>query len=151
MNTLNDIFNTYSQERFATSAGTEMHNRLRRIVIDGDNASGDPELVSKILAHPKLIPFFSATSRTEVPVAGIVNGEFISRRLDRLLIDDKNHKIHILDYKTDTDSRRFYAKYIAQLCQYVELLAKIYPDYEILGYILWTHDFSLEKVPTKQL
>lgn len=151
MKTLNDIIGTYAQERFATTAGTQMHNRLRRVVIDGDNTTGDSELVAQILAHPELVPFFSSASRCEVPIAGILNNEFISRRLDRLLIDEVARTIRVLDYKTDTDTHRFYTKYIAQIQEYISLLKMIYSDYDIQGYILWTHDFSLEKVPVKQL
>ena len=55
----------------------------------------------------------------------------------------------IIDYKTDVNRDTFYALYVAQVREYVMLLGMIYPEYKIDAYILWIHDFSLEKIGLK--
>ena len=151
MTTLNDILSAHDRTNFATSRGTQTHARLQNIVIDGANTHGDFELIQQIKSRPELLPFFTLTAGTEVPIAGTINNRFISRRIDRLVIDDTNKTIQILDYKTDTDRTAFHDKYVIQLREYARLLHAIYPDYNITAHILWIHDFSLENVPVKSL
>ena len=146
MTTLNRILDGYTQDAFATRAGLKMHARLQRIVIPNASSDTESDLVDKIKCVPGLSVFFDATAKTEVPVAGYLDGCFLSRRIDRLRIDTNAHKIDILDYKTDTDKSSRHDKYVAQIKEYVRLLKQVYPDYTVAGYILWTHDFSLEKV-----
>ncbi|MDE5615858.1 MAG: hypothetical protein K2I81_03440 [Alphaproteobacteria bacterium] len=132
--------------QFATDAGTKMHERLRKITIDTDTTCGDSALVENIRANKNLIEYFSPAGRTEVPVAGTINGKFISRRIDRMIIDPDAKVVKILDYKTDTDRNIHRGKYKAQLREYRELLREIYPDFSIVTAILWTHDWTLEYV-----
>lgn len=150
-NTLTQIIKNIEQSCHATESGTQMHARLHGVTIDGVNHRGDPELISRILSVSGLAKMFSPLSRTEVPVAGTICGKFISRRIDRLLIDKESKTIDILDYKTDTSRAMHYNEYVNQLNEYAALLHAIYPDYSISGYILWTHDFSLEKLSLKSL
>lgn len=145
MTTLNDILIAHDAAKYATDAGKKMHTRLQRVVL-GNELRGDQELIAQIHATPGLAEFFGTNSKTEVPIAGTINGRFISRRLDRLVIDGAAKTVSVLDYKTDINHRMYYEKYIAQLREYVSLLRAIYPGYKISGYILWTHDFLLEKV-----
>lgn len=130
--------------RFATRAGTDMHERLRKIVIDGDVARGDAALIARIQAYPRLTEYFGPRARTEVPVAGTINGRFISRRIDRMIVDAAAKTIKILDYKTDMDRRARRDKYKNQLQEYRDLLGAIYPGFTISAAILWTHDWTLE-------
>ena len=148
---LTQIIKNIEQTRYATETGTQMHAYLHAEVIDDDTNRGHPELVSKILATPRLAEMFSPLSRTEVPIAGTIHGKFISRRIDRLLIDNTTKTITILDYKTDTTRATHYNDYVTQVNEYAALLHAIYPEYSISGYILWTHDFSLEKLSLKSL
>ena len=151
MTTLNDILNTQSYIKNATGVGTKMHVLLQHIVIDGDIVHGNQDIIQKIKSNPELVRFFTPKSRTEVPIAGTVNGRFVSRRIDRLNIDDENRVIDILDYKTDVNPDAFYLSYVAQISEYAQLLRATYPAYTINCYILWTHDFSLEKIVCKQV
>ena len=128
-----------------------MHARLQSVFIGANKSTGDADLIAKISAQPEIAKLFAPTSQTEVPIAGTINNKFISRRIDRLLIDDTNKTIHILDYKTDVNPAEFRHKYIMQINEYVTLLHQMYPSYTICGYILWTHNFSLEKLPIKPL
>ncbi len=146
VNKLSDFLSNIERENIAQATGTRMHKRLQRIDINAPAATRDTDLINKIKSCDGLIDFFGADSAAEVPVAGIINGKFISRRIDRLCIDHQKRLIRILDYKTDSapDARR--GLYIRQLMEYADLLRKIHPDYQIDLYILWLHDWRLERV-----
>ncbi len=151
MTILHDILEKITQKHFATNTGTLIHNKLRHITITPKNHTGDQNLVSKIKQNQFLCHLFSSQSKTEVPIAGRINNRFISRRIDRLLVDNDAQKIIILDYKTDTNHNINHTKYTQQLNEYAQLLHAIYPTYNIEAYILWTNDFLLEKQPIKPL
>ena len=123
-----------------------MHIQLGRIVISDQGHKGDGGLIEKILQNPILIKLFSPFAQTEVPIAGLVNNRFVSRRIDRLLIDNQNKTVWILDYKTDVNRDVFIDVYRNQLQEYAKLMRQIYPDYSIEKYILWTHNWMLERV-----
>lgn len=141
---LNKILEDYEKEEFAKKIGTEKHIKMQEIIIDSDLENGDKSLIYHIKQNKKLLPFFSKKSKTEVPIAGYINGIFVSRRIDRLIIKDE--EIQFIDYKTDTNKDKFKDKYIEQLKEYNLLLKDIYKNKKISGYILWLTDFSLEKV-----
>lgn len=149
--TINKILQDITHAHLATNAGTSMHHKLQQITITPESCSGAPELITRIKNNPLLSQIFSPDSQTEIPIAGTINGHFISRRIDRLLINNTNNTIIILDYKTDTNRNTNHQKYTHQINEYIQLLHAIYPNHKITGYILWTHDFSLEKLPPKQL
>lgn len=151
MTTLNELLKQQENVKHATDTGTRMHNMLQRIIIDDNCISGDNILIQKIKNIPQLSVMFNCDSRTEAPIAGTINNRFISRRIDRLNINHNNKHIDILDYKTDVNHEIFYTKYIEQIREYAQLLRAIYTDYSISGYILWTHDFSLEKIDIKHV
>ncbi len=146
MTILNDILSNAQRVTHATNAGRHMHQKLQRIMISDSTATGDAELIARIRQNDTLARLFDNLSRTEVPVAGTIYNRFVSRRIDRLRIDDTAKTVDILDYKTDTDKTVFYDKYMAQVREYMALLARLYPDYMVRGHILWTHDFEVESV-----
>ena len=143
--TICDLLARESRTAFATAGGTDMHLRLQRISLDSPRV-GDMELCERILACDGLARFFRAPARAELPVAGIINGRLVSRRMDRVIIDDAAKTVDILDYKTDIDRALRRDKYLAQVGEYVALMRRIYPDYVVAGYILWLHDWTLEKI-----
>ena len=143
---LHKILREEDNMRAATNAGTRMHEMLQRVIIGDEITRGDADLIAKIKACENAAFYFHPTSKTEVPIAGTIGGKFISRRIDRMRIDDTMHQIHILDYKTDIDTTTRREKYIAQLKEYASLMHAIYPDYSIHLAILWTHDWRLEKI-----
>lgn len=145
-NKLQNILAQLESQEFATKNGRAIHAKLQRIIIKKDGFIGDEELCKKILTHHNLLNFFGENSKTEVPIAGYINGRFVSRRIDRLVIDENKKEIHVLDYKTDTDKSAFLDKYIVQIKEYTTLLHEIYPNYKIHGYILWLTDFSIEEI-----
>lgn len=146
MNTkIDDFIKNQTATEFAIKSGKIMHAKLQSVFVD--DMSGDTDLVGKIKqSSPDLQRFFCRASRPEVPVAGIIDGHFVSRRIDRMVVDDDTKNVYILDYKTDIDTEKFRPKYIAQLHEYKSLISQIYPDYKISCYILWLHDWHLEKL-----
>lgn len=145
-NKLKEVLSQLEHQEFATETGRAVHAKIQHIFIKKDVLIGDKSLCEKISSHPNLLSFFDEKSKTEVPVAGYINGRFVSRRIDRLVINDNKKEVNILDYKTDVDKSTFHDKYVAQIKEYVTLLSSIYPGYKIHGYLLWLNDFSLEEV-----
>jgi len=144
---LNSFLQTAMSKQYATESGTKMHMLLQNVVIDAIGGNrGDDELVSVISNKPELKPFFTPNAQTEVPIAGVVRGVFVSRRIDRLVINNETKTIIFMDYKTDLNQTEFRDKYIKQLSEYAELLRSAYQKYKINGFILWTHDWRLERV-----
>ncbi len=145
-NKLTDVLSQIKHQEFATRTGREIHKRMQHIVISSEQTSGDADLVAKISQNTKLARFFGPNAKTEVPIAGIVNNRFISRRLDRLVVAPEQKQVYVLDYKSDTDKTALFDKYVAQINEYKSLLRDIYPGYQIIGYILWLHDFELQEI-----
>lgn len=144
--TLHDFLTGAKNKEFATKTGTQKHADLQHVVIDSSGNIGNIELIKIIQNHQNLKPFFVKDAKTEVPIAGLINGHFISRRIDRFLINKTTKTIDFIDYKTDIDKTLFIEKYKHQLNEYHELLKSAYPNYKINGYILWTHDWELQQI-----
>ncbi len=145
-NKIHNLVSDAESKKYATDAGRIMHAKLQSVRL-GPTPAGDADLIEKIMsAGDELKSFFGPDSKSEVPIAGFVNGRFISRRIDRLAVDDAHKTIRILDYKTDTDAQKFREKYVAQIHEYVALMKQIYPEYNVHGYILWLHNWQLESI-----
>ncbi len=143
---LQDFLTGAKNKEFATNTGTQIHARLRQVVVDEKNGnSGDLELIQNIINRIDLKKFFAVSAKTEVSISGYLNGRFVRRRIDMLLINKDTKTIDFIDYKTDTDKTRFIEQYKRQLNEYGNLLKSAYSGYEINGYILWLADWSLDK------
>ena len=145
--TLQNFLIGAKNKEFATKTGTQMHAVLQHVIVDDSVGNrGTPEIIKEILNRPNLKPFFTKDAKTEVPIAGFIDGHFISRRIDRLIINQETKTIDFIDYKTDMDKTTFIEKYKHQLNEYRELLKSAYPDYKINGYILWLTDWQLQAI-----
>ena len=140
--TLREMLTEYDNKKHATDVGSAMHKKMRFV----NALDGDDDIVKQIKSRPELAIFFTENAQTEVPIAATINGKFVSRRIDRMVVDNDNKTIHILDYKTDVNKDMFRSKYIIQVREYVSIISKIYPHYKVFGYILWLHDWILEKL-----
>ena len=143
---LTNFLNGAKNKEYATTAGTKTHKLLQNVVVDSTRIIGDKNITEIIINRPDLKPFFSAHAKTEVPIAANINGHFISRRIDRLAINHDLKTIDFIDYKTDTDKSAFINQYKSQIKEYAQILHSAYPSYKITGYILWLHDWSLDKI-----
>ncbi len=145
-NNVRELLQEYDDMKYATENGLMRHAQMQSVRMGDSGLCGDDEIIAIIKSHPELAKFFVKNSRAEVPVAGIVRGKFISRRIDRLVVETDTKQVLILDYKTDVDKKSLRDKYLYQLSEYKELLKQVYPDYTIKAYILWLHDWELELV-----
>lgn len=144
---LKTFLTTKFSEQIATSKGTNTHLKMEHIVIDNvAGEHGDKEIIEKIKSKPELLPYFVAAAQREVPIAGFIDGEFVSKRIDRLLLNHETKTIVFIDYKTDTNKDQFIDEYKKQLKGYEILLRSAYPEYAISGYILWLHDWTLTQI-----
>lgn len=140
--TLREMLTEYDNKKYATDAGSVMHKKMRFV----NMLYGDNDIVKQIKNRPELAIFFTENAQTEVPIAATINGKFVSRRIDRMVVDNDDKMIYILDYKTDVNKDMFRSKYIIQVREYMSIISKIYPQYKVFGYILWLHDWTLEKL-----
>lgn len=135
-----------NNKEFATKTGAQMHAVLQHVIVDESGDYGDKDIIEIIKEKPELKCFFVCDAQTEVPIAGEINGCFISRRIDRLLINHDTKTIDFIDYKTDINKTEFIEKYENQLKEYAQLLHSAYPGYKVNGYILWLHDWNLNRI-----
>ena len=143
---LNKIMHDIESAEFATAAGTDMHAQMAKIRFQNGDFVRPADIVSKIKTHTELSEIMGPLSRTEVPLAGYVDSVFLSRRVDRLYVNKDTKTVVVLDYKTDTNKKKYYEKYRVQLMEYYKLLKEIFPDFNIKCKILWLNDFTLENV-----
>lgn len=91
---------------------------------------------------------FTANSMAEIPVIGEADGKIISAKVDRLIIE--KDKVVIVDYKTNRPAAKYLADvptiYLRQLNAYKALFGRMYPDKEIITYILWTNTCNMMQV-----
>jgi ATP-dependent exoDNAse (exonuclease V) beta subunit len=145
-NRLNKIIHDLESKEFATHAGTDMHAQMAKIKFYDGDFIGPADIISKIKSNAELFEIMGSLSRAEVPLAGYVDGTFLSRRIDRLYVNKNTKTIIVLDYKTDIDRKQYYEKYRVQLTEYYKLLKEIFPMFNIKCKILWLNDFTLENV-----
>ncbi|MDR0967795.1 MAG: hypothetical protein LBL75_03150 [Rickettsiales bacterium] len=138
MSKLTEFLQKKESEKFAMNTGKKIHHELQFLQL-----TDDTKVAKKIRDNEFLSQFWEPGSRAEVPISGFVNGHFYSKRIDRMVVLDKD--ILFFDYKTDTTRirREDYKKTIEI---YAKLLKSAYPDYNIQGYILWLHDWGLENI-----
>lgn len=146
-NKLNDILLAHDRQQMAMNAGTSMHARLCRVFCDETGAwHGDADIVSRIQSVSELVELMGPLSKPEVPIAGYIDGRFVSRRVDRLYVNPDTKTVVILDFKTDINKQLYYAKYVEQLNEYRTLLKQMFRSFSVQCKILWTNDFALENL-----
>ena len=97
--TLHDFLTGAKNKEFATKQGTQMHAILQHVIVDDSGKCGNEDIVKIIKNKPELKRFFTRDAKTEVPIAGKINGYFLSRRIDRLLINHDTKTIDFIDTK----------------------------------------------------
>jgi len=132
----------FDKNKAAMAHGTDVHRLLQHLNLDAPQA-GMEDLAEKIRQNPLARQFWTPGARTEMPLAGTIDGKFYSLRIDRMLETDK--EVLFLDYKTDRDRTRR-DEYVAQVKTYAALLGRIYPNKPVRGFILWLKDFDIEEI-----
>jgi len=93
-----------------------------------------------VLDHPGCAELFAPEGLAEVALSGVVGGQVVSARLDRLAVT--GGRVTVIDYKTNRpapqDAENVPERYLRQMALYRALLARIYPEREIRCLLLWT-------------
>jgi len=147
-NKLHELVDKHTHAKYATDTGRGVHTKMQHVFYTPNGWVGDTNIISHIKDNSELRELLGPLSKTEVPIAGIINGKFISRRIDRLYVNNTTKNIVVLDYKTDINKKVFFEKYVVQLNEYYALLKQIYRSFNIDCKILWLNDFTLENVQT---
>lgn len=101
--------------------------------------------VIAIVENPEFAELFSSHSRAEVPVVGEINGRYMSGRVDRLVVRERD--VLVVDYKTDHNvPNGIPTAYQEQMQAYKTLLQAIFPHKIIRGYILWISKAEMVEV-----
>ena len=102
--------------------------------------------VFNLLKNEEIAKLMSLQAKTEVDVAGFVDGKFVSGKIDRL-VWKKEEEIIIIDYKTNrdviTNKEKLVEYYKNQLFLYRDLLTKIYPNKKISPCLVFTFNAEI--------
>jgi ATP-dependent helicase/nuclease subunit A len=106
-----------------------------------------------VLDHPEFAALFGPDSRAEAPVVGLIDGQALSGRLDRLVVTPD--AVIIIDYKTNRPPPRDVAgvapAYLVQLAAYRAALERIYPGKPVRTLLLWTDGPRLMEITARTL
>ena len=103
--------------------------------------------VFSVLDHPEFTHLFSPDALTEQSVSGLIGSVAVTGQIDRMLIE--KDRVILLDFKTGSppeDAQNLPQPYISQMASYGALIEQIYPDKQIICYLLWTQNCSLSEV-----
>ncbi|MEK9558520.1 MAG: 3'-5' exonuclease, partial [Alphaproteobacteria bacterium] len=100
--------------------------------------------VREVMAMPALAPVFGMSAMAEVSVAGAVGGAGVAGQIDRLVVDET--QVIVADFKTGARPSVTPADYHRQMALYAALLEQIYPDHEVVTWLVWTEDRSVEEI-----
>ena len=115
---------------------------LARPALELDTAQQQETLVETlaVLSHPDFQDLFGPGSLAEVPVVGLIEGQALSGRIDRLVVTEG--QVIIVDYKTNRPPSRDISTvpvpYLEQLQAYRQALVRVYPDKQVRCFLLWT-------------
>ena len=124
---------------------------LARPALELDAAQQQETLAEtlSVLSHPDFQDLFGPGSLAEVPVVGLIEGQALSGRIDRLVVTEA--AVMIVDYKTNRPPSRDVATvpaaYLEQLRAYRQALAGVYPDKHVRCFLLWTVGPFILEIP----
>ncbi len=105
---------------------------------DAQNAIAAETL--RVLENPDFADLFAPESLAEVNLSGVIGGEVVSARIDRLAVTET--EVFVIDYKTNRpapkDPDHVAEAYLKQMATYRALLCRIYPDKRVRCILLWT-------------
>ncbi|MBC6686573.1 UvrD-helicase domain-containing protein [Wolbachia pipientis] len=116
-----------------------------RKYLDNINTSEDKdEIYSKILAfNEKYGYLFDLGGKSEITLSGIIDGEPVLVRLDRLCITQD--KATIIDYKSHRNvSVSLLNEIKKQMLTYKTLVQEIYPNKQVECVVIWVEDLTIQ-------
>ncbi|UCD15357.1 MAG: UvrD-helicase domain-containing protein, partial [Candidatus Omnitrophota bacterium] len=100
--------------------------------------------ISSLLDDDNIRPLFCVKEGIIYREKEVVNASGNTRRLDRIIVKDK--QVQIIDYKLTGD---FKEKYQAQVKEYMSIIKDIYPQKCVEGFILYIEEAKIEEVKWK--
>ncbi|MGB2000700.1 MAG: double-strand break repair helicase AddA [Candidatus Puniceispirillaceae bacterium] len=100
--------------------------------------------VMQVLGLPELAALFGPDSLAETSVSGVVAGLGVAGQIDRLHIDDE--RVLIGDFKTGPRPATTPDSYVRQMALYGAVMAQIYPQCEIVTWLIWTEVAAVEVI-----
>ena len=86
-------------------------------------------------------------ARNEYPLAGYLDGQWVSAIIDRAFIEAD--ALWIIDYKSGERSAAAVAEYQRQLATYARLLAELHPGRRMRCALYWARNQTLEELPSE--
>lgn len=122
-------------------------------VSDGTARSEIVEAAVRTLDTPEFAALFAPDALSEVPIAGVVEGQVVTGIVDRLLVTDAD--VLVVDYKTGRavpSSGAAVPRYhLAQMGAYAALLASIFPNRAVRAALLYSSGPRLIELTPEQL
>ena len=112
--------------------------------VPGEAAQQLAEEVRAVMALADLAPVFAPEALAEVSISGVVGGVGVAGQIDRLHVDDS--RVLVADFKTGSRPAHTPAEYQRQMALYAALLEQIYPDRQVVTWLVWTEDRSIEEI-----
>ena len=94
--------------------------------------------VLDVFERPEFAFMFAENSRTEVRIAGEIDGHSVEGQIDRLIVSD--HEVVVVDIKTGAPPSSWEDapdSYRVQIAEYMVLLAKAYPERLVRGMLFY--------------
>lgn len=125
--------------------------------LSADEQAQTLKQVLAVLNDPEFGLLFSANSRPEVSISGMVEKDgkpqLLSAQIDRLVVEDKT--VLIVDYKNGQhvpeDASKVSLDYLVQMAAYKMAVQQIYPDKEVKCALLYTREAKLIPLPAKDM
>jgi ATP-dependent helicase/nuclease subunit A len=111
--------------------------------IEFPSLASPQELINKaikVINHDEFKHIFADNSFCERDIAGILNGIAVTKRIDKMVINED--EIIIIDYKSGAETD----KYREQMLEYKLLIEQIYPDKKVSCFLLWIDSLKLTEV-----
>jgi len=99
------------------------------------------QTIQALVEHPRAKAFFDVPDGEVFREREMVDGFGNTKRTDRLIVREK--EIVIVDYKSARATDDAYRK---QIREYAQILAQIYPQRRISGYLVYLDEMSVEQV-----
>ena len=100
--------------------------------------------VMQVMAMPALADLFGERALAEVSISGVVGGDGVAGQIDRLFVG--TDRVLVADFKTGPMPAVTPTAYTRQMALYAALLEQIYPDHEVVTWLVWTEAAQLQEL-----
>ena len=100
--------------------------------------------VMQVMAMPALADLFGERALAEVSISGVVGGDGVAGQIDRLFVG--TDRVLVADFKTGPMPAVTPTAYTRQMALYAALLEQIYPDHDVVTWLVWTEVAQLQEL-----